>query len=150
MERRAECATHRPDGGGTVLSLLLLDTNVLIHTERSSRDLDALIADDDEPAVAAITIAELGVGVEMATGKRRQARREFLDDVVDTLPIIGYDLGVARAHTKLLVAVRKSGRPRGAHDLIISATAVATGRVVVTSDGAGFDDLPGVIVRRPS
>lgn len=44
-------------------------------------DLDALIADDDEPAVAAITIAELGVGVEIATGKRRQARRAFLDDL---------------------------------------------------------------------
>ena len=86
----------------------------------------------------------------MASGKRRQLRRAFLDDVVDTLPIIGYDLDVARAHAQLLVAVHRAGRPRGAHDLIISATALATGRVVVTSDGTGFDDLPGVVVRRPS
>ena len=113
-------------------------------------DLDVLIADSDEPAVAAITIAELGVGVETATGKRRQARRAFLDDVIDVLPIIGYDLEVARAHTELLVAVRKAGRPRGAHDLIIAATAVATGRSVITYDGAGFDNLAGVIVRRPT
>jgi len=113
-------------------------------------DLDALIADDDEPAVAAITIAELGVGVEMSTGKRRNARRGFLDDIVSTLPILGYDIEAARAHTKLLVAVRKAGRPRGAHDLIIAATAVATGRVVVTSDRLGFMDLPGVTVRRPT
>jgi tRNA(fMet)-specific endonuclease VapC len=109
-----------------------------------------LIADDDEPAVAAITIAELGVGVEVATGKRRQARKAFLDDVVSTLPIIVYDLDIARTHTKLLAAVRKAGRPRGAHDLIIAATAVATGRLVVTSDRPGFDNLPGVIVRRPA
>lgn len=109
-----------------------------------------MIADSDEPAVAAITIAELGVGVETATGKRRQARRAFLDDVVDTLPIIGYDLDVARAHTQLLVAVRKAGRPRGAHDLIIAATAVATGRNVITYEGTGFDNLPGVIVCRPT
>jgi tRNA(fMet)-specific endonuclease VapC len=129
---------------------LLLDTNVLIEAERTSIDLDELIADDDEPAVAAITIAELGVGVEMATGRRRRARSEFLDDLIDNLPIIQYDLGVARAHTDLLVAVRTLGRPRGAHDLIIAATALATGRIVVTSDRHGFDDLPGVEVRRPT
>lgn len=129
---------------------MLLDTNVLIEAERTSIDLDALIADDDEPAVAAITIAELGVGVEMATGRRRRARSEFLDDLIDNLPIIQYDLSVARAHTDLLVAVRALGRPRGAHDLIIAATALATGRIVVTSDRHGFDDLPGVEVRRPT
>ncbi|MDQ3312884.1 MAG: PIN domain-containing protein [Actinomycetota bacterium] len=150
MERRSQRSARRPDGGGTVLTLLLLDTSVLIDAERSALDLDALIADDDEPAVAAITISELGVGVEIATGKRRQARRAFLDDIVDTLPVAGYDLEVARAHTKLLVAVRKAGRPRGAHDLIIAATALATGRAVVTSDQAGFADLGGVQVRRPT
>ena len=112
-------------------------------------DLDELIADDDEPAVAAITIAELGVGVDLATGKRRQARKAFLDDIVETLPVISYDIDIARTHTQLLVVVRKAGRPRGAHDLIIAATALASGRIVVTSDRTGFDDLPGVPVRRP-
>lgn len=121
----------------------------MIAAERSAFNLDSLIADDDDPAVAAITIADLGVGVEIATGKRRQARRAFLEDVVSSLPILGYDLEVARVHTGLLLAVRKSGRPRGAHDLIIAATAKATGRVVVTADRSGFDDLPGVDVRRP-
>jgi tRNA(fMet)-specific endonuclease VapC len=52
-------------------------------------------------------------------------------------------------HTELLVAVRRAGRPRGAHDLIIAATAAATGRVIVTSDRLGFDDLPGIMIRRP-
>lgn len=75
-----------------------------------------MIADDDEPAIAAITIAELGVGVEIATGKRRPARRAFLDDLVDTLPIAHYDLDVARAHTRLLVAVRQTPRGLARHD----------------------------------
>jgi tRNA(fMet)-specific endonuclease VapC len=128
----------------------LLDTSVLIKAERAALDLDTLIADDDESAVAAITIAELGVGVEIATGKRRGARRAFLDDVIASLPVLGYDLDVARVHTGLLVAVRKSGRPRGAHDLIIAATAKSSGRTIVTSDRNGFHDLPGVKVRRPT
>jgi tRNA(fMet)-specific endonuclease VapC len=127
----------------------VLDTCVLIDAERSALDLDGLIADDDDPAVAAVTIAELGVGVELASGRRRRTRRAFLDDIVDTLPVIGYDLDVAQAHTQLLVAVRGGGRPRGAHDLIIAATALATNRVVVTSDTRGFDGLPGVRVRGP-
>jgi tRNA(fMet)-specific endonuclease VapC len=132
------------------LTLLLLDTTVLVHRERSSLDLDALIHDDDQPAVAAITIAELGVGVALASRRRRKARRAFLDDLIMSLPVLSYDLEVARSHTELLVAVRASGLPRGAHDLIIAATARATRRTVVTTDDSGFDDLPGVPVRRPS
>jgi tRNA(fMet)-specific endonuclease VapC len=87
--------------------------------------------------------------VDIAKGKHRQARQAFLDDIVETLPVISYDVTIARAHTKLLIAVRRAGRPRGAYDLIIAATALATGRVVVTSDQVGFQDLPGVPVRRP-
>jgi tRNA(fMet)-specific endonuclease VapC len=128
---------------------LLLDTSVLIEVERDGFDLDALIDDDDQPAIAAITIAELGVGVQIASGKRKAARKLFLDEIIATLPIIGYDIEVARAHTSLLVDVRKRGTPRGAHDLIIAATARATGRIVVTSDRTGFADLPDVRVHHP-
>ena len=120
---------------------------MLIGVERDGFDLDELIDDDDEPAIAAITIAELGVGVEIASGKRKSARKIFLDEVIATLPIIGYDIDVARAHSALLVAVRKLGTPRGAHDLIIAATARATTRTVVTADRTGVVDLPGVAVR---
>jgi tRNA(fMet)-specific endonuclease VapC len=128
----------------------LLDTSVLVEVERRKLDLDRLIADDDEPAIAAITAAELAVGVELATGRRRQNRQAFVEALLEALPIIAYDLDVARAHTTLLAAVRRAGRPRGAHDLIIAATALATARTVVTADLAGFDDLPGVVVRAPS
>jgi len=120
---------------------------VLIAVERRKLDLDRLIADDDEPAIAAITAAELGVGVELATGRRKLNRQAFVEDLLEVLPLIVYDIDVARAHTALLAAVRRAGRPRGAHDLIIAATALATGRTVVTADLTGFDDLPGVIVR---
>ena len=131
------------------MTLVLLDTTVLIDAERSTFELDAVLADDDEPAIAAITVAELGVGVGTAKGRRRANRQAFLDAVVATVPVLPYDLAVARAHSTLLVAARRAGRPRGAHDLIIAATAAATGREVVTADGAGFADLPGVRVRRP-
>ena len=49
--------------------------------------------------------------------------------------------------SKLLAHAAQTGRPRGAHDLIIAATALAHGRTVVTLDRRGFEGLPGVQVR---
>ena len=46
---------------------------------------------------------------------------------------------------RLLAHVRRSGSPRGAHDLIIAAHAVETGRLLLTRDAkARFSDLPGI------
>jgi predicted nucleic acid-binding protein len=46
---------------------------------------------------------------------------------------------------RLLAHVRRSGSPRGAHDLIIAAHAAQTGRTILSRDAkARFGDLPGV------
>jgi tRNA(fMet)-specific endonuclease VapC len=74
---------------------------------------------------------------------RRTAHVERVD-AIDCLP---YDLHVARAHAELLAHVAETGTPRGAHDLIIAATAKATDRTLVTLDRRGFAGLPGVRVR---
>lgn len=129
------------------MSLVLLDTTFLIDAERSSGDLDAVLDDEDDVAVAAITVAELRVGVELAAQSHREQRRVFVEDVMASLPVIPYDLGIAQEHALLLVAVKRAGRPRGAHDLLIAATARATQRVIITADANAFDDLPGVDVR---
>lgn len=126
----------------------MFDTTFLVDAERSGSDLGAAIDDDDDVAIAAITAAELGVGVELATGRARSRRNGFLDDVLAAIPVIDYGIVVARAHATLLAEVRRQGRARGAHDLVIAATALATQRVVLTADQTGFADLPGVIVRQ--
>lgn len=48
-------------------------------------------------------------------------------------------------HASLLASVRRAGRPRSAHDLIIASTAAVAGRTIVSADRRAFDDLPGVI-----
>lgn len=147
MAGRTGGTAQCPRRAGAVLTALLLDTTVLVAAERDSVDLDSLIADDDEPAIAAVTVAELGVGVELASGRRQAARRAFMEAVLESMPVLPYDIAVARAHSALLVAVRAAGRHRGAHDLLIAATASASRRTVVTLDRAGFTDLPGVLLR---
>ena len=129
------------------MSLVLLDTTVLSDEERSAGGFAGLVDDDDQLAVAAISIDEIGVGLSLAKGKARQRRRAFFDDLVAQVPVLAYDVDVAHVHRDLLIATRKSGRQRGAHDLIIAATARAHGRLIVTADRSGFVDLPGVHVR---
>jgi tRNA(fMet)-specific endonuclease VapC len=72
--------------------------------------LDDVIENDDV-AVAAITLAELQVGVELSKGKIRHSRQGLVDDIVASLPIVDYDLAVARAHSQLHVAVDVRGDP---------------------------------------
>jgi tRNA(fMet)-specific endonuclease VapC len=85
--------------------------------------------------------------VALSTGKTRTARQALLDELIATLPVLAYDLGVAEDHARLLVSVREHGRPRGAHDLLIAATARSSRRTVLTADPTAFDDLPGVDIR---
>jgi tRNA(fMet)-specific endonuclease VapC len=132
-----------------VAERLILDTSVLISAERGRLDLAAAAGDEADAAVPAIVVAEYLTGVLLAaTDAQRTARREFLDRILQVLPIETYAQRVAERHSELLAHVRRSGTNRGAHDLIIAATALATGRTVLTTDaGAGFDQLPGVTVR---
>lgn len=124
---------------------LLLDTGVLIAVERGKLTIDRAIREDDDVAIAAITVAELMVGIELADEDHRQRRQDLVDDLLSSMPIESYEHGVARTHARLLAHVRRAGKPRGAHDLIIAATAAATARSVLTSDAAAnWTDLPDV------
>jgi tRNA(fMet)-specific endonuclease VapC len=120
---------------------------VLIAAERASAATDDVMGDDDDVAMAAVTVAELLVGVELADRERQPARRRYVNSLIDAIPIEPYDLEVARTHAALLAHVHEEGRPRGSHDLLIAATARRSGRTVLTADARGFAGLPQVDVR---
>jgi tRNA(fMet)-specific endonuclease VapC len=105
------------------------------------------VADEDDVAIAAISAAELLAGVELARGRRKTARRAFVERLLTAISVEPYDLEVARSHALLLASVRTIDRPRGAHDPVIAATARARARIVVTADESGFAGLPDVGVR---
>jgi tRNA(fMet)-specific endonuclease VapC len=129
------------------LARLILDTSILIEAERGEGELLESLDDVDDVAIAAITIAELRVGVHLTNGSRQRAEHElFIGSVLNAISVESYDLEVAAAHAELLTHSRRTGTPRGAHDLIIAATALARDREVMTLDRGGFADLPGVAV----
>lgn len=124
---------------------LIVDTGVLVAAERGGENILQRLAEDDDLVMAAITVAELRTGVELASARHRDARVNFVRQVLGVLPVETYDLAVAEAHALLLAHGHRTGTRRGAHDLIIAATAVATKRSILTSDrNARFGDLPGV------
>lgn len=126
------------------MTALLLDTTFLIDVERDNDTLDMAVDDEDDVAIAAVTLAELQVGVELATSRHRADRAAFVSTITSAMPILAYDTATVLIHAELLAETRRSGRRRGAHDLIIAATARASGRAVVSADPTGFGDLPGV------
>ena len=123
---------------------LILDTSILIAYERGTVDRSAV--DDDELAVAALSIAEYRTGIELADAPERAAERaRALATITSVIDVLDYTPVTAAHHARLLADVRKSGRQRGAHDLIIAAHAAETGRMVLTRDAtARFGDLPGI------
>jgi tRNA(fMet)-specific endonuclease VapC len=94
-----------------------------------------------------VTLAEYRVGIELAdTVERAAARSRWLDVVLSEVKVLDYTRRTADLHARLLAHVRRSGRPRGAHDLIIAAHALESGRLLVSRDaGTRFADLPGVV-----
>lgn len=129
---------------------LILDTGVLVALERGQEIPADVLPDGADIVIAAITASELLVGVELADSQRRATRQATVDAILSAFDVLPFDLETARHHAVLLAQARRSGRPRGAHDLQVAATARATGRVLLTTDRTAFDDLPGVDHRMAS
>ena len=130
------------------MARVILDSGVLVAGARGRLDLAAL-TDEDDVALPAVVLAEYLTGVLLDRDHhRRAAQRAFLDDVLAVAPIEDYTPTVAEHHAELLAHVKRSGNPRGPHDLIIAATARATSRTLMTTDAkAAFDELPDLEVR---
>jgi predicted nucleic acid-binding protein len=128
---------------------LILDTNVLIAYERGTMDRSSL--DDDELAIASVTVAKYRVGIELAdTTDRAAERARALASITSAVDVLDYTQATAAHHGRLLAHVRRSGTPRGAHDLIIAAHAAQTGRTILSRDArARFGSLPGVDAAEP-
>jgi tRNA(fMet)-specific endonuclease VapC len=104
----------------------------------------------DEPiAIAAVTASELLHGVHRAVEPSQRSRREaFVERLLEALPVLPFDLVVARAHARLSAQLAMTGVTVGSHDLLIAATAVAVGYDVATRDERSFPRIPGLNVLR--
>ena len=127
----------------------LIDASVLIAVERGALSLDVVAPryPGDDVAVSAITVSELLHGVERAkTSPQRHRRQVFVEELIARLPVVAFDLAVARVHASLWAALAKRGIVVGERDLMIGATAIARDYRVATRDQQSFAKIPGLSV----
>ena len=126
---------------------LLIDSDLLVDRERGVRaETTERLLGDEERAISVITVSELLHGVHRAAGERRARRSAFVEHLLAGMQAIPITEPVARVHAELWAQLTERGRPIGAHDLWIAATAVAHGLGVATGNAADFGRVPGLRV----
>jgi predicted nucleic acid-binding protein len=124
----------------------ILDTSVFIAHEQG-RDLAAGSL-PDEAAVSVVSLAELELGVHLATSAEIRARRlSTLRAVQTTYEALPVDEQVASSFARIVADARRAGQRPTVQDTWIAATALAHGVPVYTQD-ADFDGIPGIQVVR--
>ncbi|GAB3813092.1 PIN domain-containing protein [Micromonospora zhanjiangensis] len=89
---------------------LILDTNILIAYERGT--LDRALLDEDELAIAAVTVAEYRVGIELADTVAHAAdRARALAAIVSAVDVLDYTDATAAHHARLIAHARRAGTP---------------------------------------
>ena len=129
----------------------MIDTSVLIAIERGRVDPVLLRdVDEDEPiAIAAITASELLHGVHRLTSAVLRMRAErFVEELLDSIPVVAFDLDVARVHARLDAELSAKGASVGDADLMIAATAVWLDYRVATRDLRSFPRIEGLEIVR--
>lgn len=113
----------------------LLDTDLLIDFLRKHPGAAALFAKlPEDCAVSTLTVAELHAGV------RDGAEREALDILLSTFAHIDLSAGIA-AQGGLLRRDWGKSHGVGLNDALIAATAIHTGRVLLSLNGKHFPML---------
>jgi predicted nucleic acid-binding protein len=123
----------------------VLDTSVFIADEQG-RPL-ATTHLPDEAAISVVTLAELELGIHLASSEAARSRRlRTLQATQVTYVALPIDDAVASAFAELVAEARRAGRRPKVQDTWIAATARVHGVPVYTQD-TYFDDLAVDIVR---
>jgi hypothetical protein len=123
----------------------LLDTSVFIAGEQARPWASDRLP--DESAISVVTLAELELGVHLATTEAVRGRRlRTLQSTRSTYIALSVDEAVASAFAELVATARREGRRPKVQDAWIAATARAH-NVAVYSQDSDFDDLAVDVVR---
>ena len=129
---------------------LIIDSSVFIDAERRHLDLADIVSSlplDELLAIAAISVAELMVGAHLGSPRsRRREREEFVQKVVEALPVLPFDLQVAAKYAETWATLRRQGLTVAPHDLMIGSTALHHGYGVLTHNLRDFERIPGLRV----
>jgi predicted nucleic acid-binding protein len=120
----------------------LVDANVLSEATRPAPDpkvVDWLSAHERDLVVDSIVLGELYLGVlALPAGSRRTRLEQWFDALSKTVMCLPWDAAVSRQWAKLVVALKKKGKPVPILDGMIAATALEHGLTVATRNMGDF------------
>jgi len=126
----------------------LLDTNILSNVvkPRPSRPLLAWmeLQDDNDLFIASLTIAEIRRGIlDKPAGRKKDELEAWFagpegPSILFAGRILPFDEKAGLLWAQLMAQGRSSGRPRSGLDMIIAATAMVNGCMVVTDNERDF------------
>ncbi len=93
--------------------------------------------------VSAVTAAELRYG---ALKKGSSRIKESVSFLLDLLPAVPWGDGAAERYAEIRVALESAGTPIGHMDMLIAASALAEGCVMVSHNTAHFSRVPGLVI----
>jgi predicted nucleic acid-binding protein len=132
----------------------LIDSTVFIEAERQQLPVASVLdrfEPDEELGIAAVTVAELLLGIHLsAPSPARDFRRDFIEDVIASVTVLDFDLEVARQYAEVWAGLRLAGYLIAPHDLMIGSTALVHGFAVLTHNVRDFARVPGLTVRQPN
>lgn len=92
-------------------------------------------------------VSELLHGAHRAsTTARRKRRSEFVETLLAHVPVLPFDLAVARTHAAIWADLARAGSRIGAHDLQIAATAMTYDLSVATRNVREVERVDGLSV----
>ena len=122
----------------------LADTSAFIAREQG-RVQDAVSDGADDVAVSVVTVAELRLGVLLASDIEARAVRLATLRVAESVEPLPVDDRVGEMWARLVATLRAAGTRMPINDSWIAATALAHDLAVVTQD-ADYDVVPGLRV----
>jgi tRNA(fMet)-specific endonuclease VapC len=97
-----------------------------------------------ELAVSAIVVAELRYGAAKSLNPAKVlAAQDQLLSLIDTIP---FDQAAADAYGHIRATLEQQGRPIGANDLLIAATALSRHMTLVTHNTSEFSRVAGLLL----
>jgi len=123
--------------------VILLDTDTCVellhgtpHVVRAQEECGDVVA------ASAVTAAELYFGA--AHSSRPEENRRLVDVFFESVPLCALDGEAARWFGEIKAGLRRAGQGLPDADLLIAATALSLGAVLVTGNRGHYERVPGL------
>lgn len=120
--------------------LYMLDTDMASYVIRGTNPvlIEKFTRNFSKPCISSITAAELQFG---AAKRNSTPLTEKIDAFCELLPVKDWNCDAALRYGKLRAELEKAGTPLAAMDLLIAASALAEGAILITNNEAHFSKV---------